>query len=176
MLGDGSDCFSSYVQEKLMVRYPVAESSCLVKQWLPWIIGVAIFLIKIAAHRRRRELLSQEKACRIRRFNTALRTLQGSTEHAELLPEHRVVDGKTIPIEIEQTDQASRPVTPVPELRPGKTHRIDIVEPRSVHGLKDTLVELKEWWCNPTGANVDATSEETSTADPEKALLLKGQY
>jgi len=157
-----------------MVRYPVAQSSCLVKQWLPWIIGVAIFLIKIAAHRRRREVLSKEKACRIRRFNTALRTLQGSTEHAELLPEHRALGEKTVPIEVEQATPASRPITPVSGLQPGKKYRIDIVEPRNVHGLKDTFVELKEWWYNPTGVN--ATNEEHATADPEKALLLKGHY
>jgi len=165
--------FVSYVQEQLMVRYSVAQSSCLAKQWLPWIIGVAIFLIKIAAHRRRREVLSKEKACRIRRFNTALRTLQGSTEHAELLPEHLVPDEKSAPVEIEQAIPVSRPATPTPGLHPGKKHRIDIVEPRKVDGLRDTFVELKEWWCNPTGV---LASEESSTTDPEKALLLKGHF
>lgn len=164
--------FVSYVQEQILVRYPVEKNSCLMKQWLPWVVGVAIFLVKIAVWRKKREAWSKEKACRIRRFNTALRTLQGGNEAAHLLPEHhhQHVDEKTAPVVTEQAMTPSRPATPVPGLQQAKKHRIEIAETRKVRGFKDTAVELKEWWKNPMG-----TKEEASTADEEKALL-KGHY
>jgi len=165
----------SWVQEQLLVRYPVEENGCYIKQWLPWVIGVAIFLFKVAMFRRRREAWSKEKACRIRRFNTALRTLQGNPEHAQLLPEHQhPSDEKTAPAPAptEQAATPSRPATPVPGLQQTKKkHRIEIAETRKVRGLKDTAVEFTEWWLNPMGVKKD----ESEAADEEKALL-KGHY
>jgi hypothetical protein len=160
--------FVGYVQEQLLTRYPVAKHGCLVRQWLPWVIGVVLFLVKIAVWRRRREALSKEKACRIRRFNTALRQLQGNTDQLSLLPGHHVA-----PTLSEQTPAASTasvestpPPSPLPGVA-GKKHRIEIAETRKVSGLKDTLGELKDWWMNPTGEK----EEVSAAADEEKALL-----
>jgi len=157
----------SWVQEQILVRYPVAQDGCLIRQWLPWVIGVAIFLVKVAVWRRRREAWSKEKACRIRRFNTALRTLQSNAEHTHVLPEHHPIDEKPTLAATEQSAPPSRPASPVPGLQQTKKHRIEIAETRKVRGLKDTAVELKEWWCNPLGVKDD----DSAAADEEKALL-----
>jgi len=148
----------SWVQEMLLVRYPVIEHTCLVKQWLPWVIGVALSLVKVAFWRRRRETLAKEKACRIRRFNTALRQLQGNTDQVSLLPEHHVQGESSM----EKTDVA--PAVP----KDGK-HRIEIAESRKVSGVVDTFSELKTWWMDPTGKEV----KDFPSADEEKALLME---
>jgi hypothetical protein len=161
--------FISYIQEQLLTRYPVAKNGCLVRQWLPWVIGVALFLVKVAVWRRRREQWSKEKACRIRRFNTALKQLQGNADHAALLPSHNQASQTPSDRVVTPTESASSTplASPPPSLQQPKKHRIEIAETRKVSGLKDTLGELKDWWVNPTGVKEDASA----TADEEKALL-----
>jgi len=149
----------SWVQEMLLARYPVVKHTCLVKQWLPWVIGVALFLVKVAFWRRRRESLAKEKACRIRRFNTALRQLQGNTDQVSLLPEHHIQQEANM----EKTAVVEEIDTPQ---KCGK-HRIEIAEARKVSGFVDTCSELKTWWMNPLGSK----DEGFPSADEEKALL-----
>jgi len=148
----------SWVQEMILARYPVAKHTCLVKAWLPWVIGVALVLVKVAFWRRRRETLAKEKACRIRRFNTALRQLQGNTTQVSLLPEHQVQQE----VDMEKTEAAE-------EIAPPQKHRIEIAETRKVSGLMDTCSELKTWWMNPMGSK----DEGFPSADEEKALLME---
>ncbi|KIW02337.1 uncharacterized protein PV09_06480 [Verruconis gallopava] len=163
--------FVSYVQEQLLVRYPTVQNSCLVRQWVPWAIGVALFLVKVAVWRRRREAWSKEKACRIRRFNTALLRLQRGVELPLPLPEHHHAEKCTAAQgPASENPDSTVPSSPLPGLRSMK-HRIEIAHTRKISGLVDTICELKEWWMDPAGKK----EAESATADEEKALL-KGHY
>jgi hypothetical protein len=163
--------FISYVQEKILAKYPVEKTSlcamAIARQWLPWIVAVAVFMIKIAFWRRRREAMSKEKACRIRRFNTALRQLQASTDQVSLLPGHHIHHesqaGKGCAAEIREPS----PSVPQETVK----HSFSINEPRKVDGVTDTLGELKDWWKDPAGTPVHSQDENSPAADEEKALL-----
>jgi hypothetical protein len=162
--------FVGYVQEAILKRYPVAKDTCIVKQWLPWLFAVAFALIRVAAWRRRKADTKVMRACRIRRFNAALRQLQGHGDHVPLLPEHCVPspDAKT-PDVSEKVEIKEAPV---------KKCYLDIADARKVDGFMDGVRELKGWWVNPTGnssgEHVEANNNLPS-ADEEKALLLANE-
>jgi len=164
--------FVAYVQEMLLSRYPTAGNTCIVKQWLPWAIGVCLALVKVAVWRRRRQQCAKIRACRVRRFNNALRQLRCHAEHMPLLPEHQ--DGTQLPEDSpSQTASSEKSEEPEPAKQSEastKKFRIQIAEVRKINGLFDGLRELKAWWVNPSGEQGQQTSNLPS-ADEEKALL-----
>jgi len=159
--------FVGYVQETILKRYPIAHNTCIVKQWLPWAIAMAFALVRIAAWRRRKADTKAMRTCRIRRFNAALRQLQGHGDHVPLLPEHSTRDAK-IPEVSEKVEVKEAPV---------KKCYLKIAEARKVDGFMDGVRELKGWWVNPTGNSSDEEAEASNlpSADEEKALLLANE-
>lgn len=162
--------FVGYVQEVILKRYPIARDTCLVKQWLPWVIAVVFALIRVAAWRRRKADTKTMRACRIRRFNAALRQLQGHGDHVPLLPEHC-----TSSPEVKSSDVSEK--VEVKEPRVKKCY-LEIADARKVDGFMDGVRELKGWWVNPTGNPSDehaVASESLLSADEEKAILLANE-
>ncbi|QDS70629.1 hypothetical protein FKW77_000703 [Venturia effusa] len=156
--------FVGYVQEAILSRYPVANNTCIMKQWLPWAFAVALALIRVAAWRRRKADTKAMRACRIRRFNAALRQLQGHGDHMPLLPEHSTSTSATDTAEVsEKAEVKEAPVQ--------KSH-LKIADVRKIDGFMDGVSELKGWWVNPAGNSSDKEADkEFPTADEEKALL-----
>lgn len=164
--------FVGYVQEAILSRYPVAKNTCIMKQWLPWAFAVAFALIRVAAWRRRKADTKAMRACRIHRFNVALRQLQGHGDHVPLLPEHSNNTPESTPeartAEVSEKTEA--------EEAPAKKSYLNIADARKIDGFMDGVRELKGWWVNPAGnSSGEEANNEFPTADEEKALLLANE-
>jgi hypothetical protein len=157
----------AWVQEEILKRYPVANTMCLVKQYLPWFIGMCIGLMKVAAIRRRRKNMAKVRSDRRTRLSNALASLQSQVEKAGLVESQHSSDtgsGNTA-----TTTSAEQAPPPAETLQTEKNYRINITKVRKINGFFDHLWELKEWWANPTG--IDAVDDDLPSADEEKALL-----
>jgi len=155
--------FVAWVQEELLKRYPVANTMCLVKQFLPWVLGTVVGLCKVVAIRRRRKEAVEARNSRRTRLNNALANLRLQVEQAGL-PEQQP-SAEQAPSDITTTEQAA----PAEKSEPPKTFKMLITKARKINGFFDHFGELREWWTNPTGEEIVADS--LPTVDEEKALL-----
>jgi hypothetical protein len=161
-----------WAQERVLKRYPVANTMCLVKQYLPWVIGMIVAVLKVAAVRQRRREAAKVRSSRRTRLNKALASLRAQMDKAGLSAEQISADtfssdattaaspGQTVPAEAAvpaQTSEAS------------KTFKFPIVKVRKIDGFFDHFKELGEWWCNPAGE--EEVRDSPPSADEEKALL-----
>jgi hypothetical protein len=151
--------FVAYVQEELLKRYPVANTMCLVKQYLPWAIGIVIALFKVAAVRRKRQEAVKLRAERRTRLSNALATLRLQVEQMDE-PEHQ----SSGPVSRSTNSPPSADKSEAP-----KTYKIEITKVRKINGFLDHFVELREWWANPAG--LEEVHDSPPSVDEEKALL-----
>jgi hypothetical protein len=136
------------------------------KQWLPWVAGMGLVVLKVAARRRRRQAAHKEKQVRRERLANALNRIQLSVDDkpVPILPVNDLGD---VLIQLPTESELPPPQPVAPSAKP----RIEIAEPRKLNGFLDGIVELSEWWANPHGEASEPSSEDSSAADEEKALL-----
>jgi hypothetical protein len=156
-----------WLHEEILKRYPVANTMCLIKQYLPWVIGMCIGLMKVTAIRRRRKEVAKVRSDRRTRLSNVLASLQSQIEQAGLVESHQ--SSATVSGDATITTSSEMLSPPAENPQAEKTYKINITEVRKIKGFFDHFYELKEWWVNPTGA--ETIGDDLPSADEEKALL-----
>jgi hypothetical protein len=161
-----------WIQEKLLQRYPVANTMCLVKQYLPWVIGMIVGVLKVAAIRRRRKEAAKVRSSRRSRLNKALASLRAQMEKAGLSANQISADtflsDATAAASPKQAESAKTAASGETSEAP-KAFKFPITKVRKIDGFFDHFKELGEWWVNPTGESEVRNS--VPSVDEEKALL-----
>jgi hypothetical protein len=140
------------------------------KQWLPWVAGMGLVVLKVAARRRRRQEAHKEKQVRRERLTNAMNRLQLYIDNIPV-PMVPSSDFGEVLIQLPVHSDAARSIKSAQPVKPAPKPRIEIAEPRKINGFLDAFVELGEWWASPLGEAPQTTSENMPAADEEKALL-----
>jgi hypothetical protein len=160
-----------WVQEEILKRYPVANTMCLAKQYLPWVLGMIVGVLKVAAVRRRRREAAKVRSSRRTRLNKALASLRTQMEKAGLSAQQISADtfssdgatkspGEGVPADTAAPAETSE--TP-------QTFKLPIAQSRKIDGFFDHFKELGQWWVNPAGE--EEVRDSLPSMDEEKALL-----